>query len=776
MTRTIPSWLGYALAVLGVVLATLLRMALDPILGDHQPFVTYYVAVLLISWSCGKGPSLLAIGLSALAGDYSFIPPRTSLNISDVEQARGLVLFVLVALVILLLNELQRSARDQAEAHAREAASQREQLRVTLSSIGDAVIATDLRGCVSFLNPVAEALTGWSLSDAQGQPLEAVFRIVHEHSRQTVENPVARVLREGTVVGLANHTLLIAKDGTERPIADSAAPIREAGGQIGGVVLVFRDISAQYLAREERDRLAFLVESSNDAITGKTSEGIITSWNQGAEQLYGYKASEVVGRPIALLVPPGHPDDVKDLLKRIAEGEQIANFETVRRRKDGTLLTVSLSLSPIRNATGQILGASTIARDITAQKRSREALEQAKDAAETANRAKDQFLAMLSHELRTPLTPVLMAATAALQDPDVPQAIQPTFEMIRQNVELEARLIDDLLDVMRVVQGKMHYQWRIVDAHMLLGRVFDICRSDRNAKQIQVVTDLQAAAHHVLADPARLQQVFWNLFKNAVKFTPDGGTVAVRTRSRNGQFQVEVSDTGIGIEPDDLERIFRAFEQAEDPRIRKLGGLGLGLAISRSVAEAHGGELTASSAGPDQGATFTLVLPSAAPTAAEPSAPAPGTLRSAHPTRLPVAPGRGRRDDVAHHGTPAGKRRAYRDHRPLSRPGAQGRLPRDGPGRQRYRSARRQRTRPDAAAARPVRPLRHRLDRVRHRRRYGQEQRSRFCVPYHQTHRFLPTGGGHPTSGGFPVLRPRLPSLFSRRLDALSWIDVIMSC
>jgi PAS domain S-box-containing protein len=268
----------------------------------------------------------------------------------------------------------EEAARKAAEAAAREIERQREQLHVTLSSIGDAVIVTDRNGDVTFLNPVAAGLTGWGPDEAAGQPLEQVAPIINEQTRQAVENPVRRAFREMAVVGLANHTALVARDGREVPIEDSAAPIRGGGGDMGGAVLVFRDVTEARRANEARAYLAAIVESSDDAIIGHTLDGRIASWNRGAERLYGYTAREVVGQPLALLVPPDHPDEVPAILGRVRKGEYIEHFETVRLRKDGSPVAVSLTVSPVRNAAGQIIGASKIARDITDRKRAEAAL------------------------------------------------------------------------------------------------------------------------------------------------------------------------------------------------------------------------------------------------------------------------------------------------------------------------------------------------------------------------------------------------------------------
>ena len=263
-------------------------------------------------------------------------------------------------------------ARQQIE---RELAAERERLRTTLASIGDAVISTDAEGRVTYINGVAETLTGWTQAEAAGRPLPDVFHIVNEHTREPAENPALQALRAGTVVGLANHTILIARDGTERPIDDSASPMLDETGQPVGVVLVFRDVSERRRADEAQARLAAIVESSQDAIVSKTLDSVIRTWNAGAERLFGYTAEEAVGQSITLIIPPERLDEEREILSRLARGERIEHYETIRRAKDGRRLHISLTISPLRDAEGRIVGASKVARDVTERKRAQEALQ-----------------------------------------------------------------------------------------------------------------------------------------------------------------------------------------------------------------------------------------------------------------------------------------------------------------------------------------------------------------------------------------------------------------
>src|SRR5262245_34582198 len=339
----------------------------------------------------------------------------------------------------LLQEEAARKASDEASEVIQR---QRQQLQVTLSSIGDAVIVTDERGIVTFLNPVAVGLTGWKPNEAAGKPLEQIFRIINEETGQPVENPVERVLREGVVVGLANHTVLVARDGREIPIDDSGAPIRGQGEDIAGVVLVFRDVTEARQATDARLYLAAIVESSDDAIIGQTLDGMIASWNRGAERLYGYTEDEAVGKPLSMLVPTDHPDELPSLIERCKRGEVIEHLETQRVRKDGQRVDVSLTISPVRNSEGKIIGASKISRDITARKEE--------------DRRKSEFIALLAHELRNPLAPLRNALQVMRLAGDNPEAVEQSRNMMERQLQHLVRLVDDLLDVSRINQGKLH--------------------------------------------------------------------------------------------------------------------------------------------------------------------------------------------------------------------------------------------------------------------------------------------------------------------------------
>ena len=371
---------------------------------------------------------------------------------------------------------------------------------------------------------------------------------------------------------------------------------------------IARDISERKRTEMVLAQHACIIESSNDAIYSKTLEGIVTSWNKAAEHLFGYAPSEIVGKDVRLLVPEERLEEEQEILSQAARGEQLAAYETVRLRKDGTRLDVSLTLSAVRFGE-QISGVSAIARDITERKRAAAELEQQKLAAEAANRAKDVFLAMLSHELRAPLSPVVATIDDLETMADGNPALREAVSVIRRNVDHEGRLIDDLLDVTRIVQGKLELRCQPLDVHQCIQHAVELCRSEISHKQMQLQLDLGAARHFANADPTRLQQIIWNLIRNAVKFSPDGGAITIATSAESpDRIRICITDQGIGIEPEILRRIFAPFEQGERLIRRRYGGLRLGLAISKALAEAHGGTLTAASDGANAGSTFTLTL------------------------------------------------------------------------------------------------------------------------------------------------------------------------
>jgi PAS domain S-box-containing protein len=518
-------------------------------------------------------------------------------------------------------------ARQKAE---RELAAERERLRITLASIGDAVISTDAEGRVTYLNEVAETLTGWTQAEAAGRPLPDVFRIITEQTRQPAENPALRALN-GVVV-VADHTVLIARDGTEQPIDDSAAPMLDESGAPVGAVLVFRDVTERRRAEEAQARLAAIVESSQDAIISKSLESIVRTWNAAAERLFGYRAEEAVGRSITLIIPPERLDEEQEILARLARGERIEHYETVRMAKDGRRIDVSLTVSPIRDAEGRIIGASKIARDVSERTRADEALQEAVDALKEADRRKDEFLALLAHELRNPLAPLrngLQVMRLASGDAGL---VAKTRDIMDRQLSHMVRLIDDLLDISRIGTNKVELRRSRVLLADVVSSAVETARPALEAAGHELTVALPPEPIYLDADLTRMAQVFGNLLNNSAKYTERGGHVwLTATRERDEVF-IAIRDTGIGIPAFALPTIFDLFSQVDRSIERRAGGLGIGLALVKGLVEMHGGTVEAASPGQGKGSTFTVRLPvlecRAEPSPGTPAEEGPGSSGS----------------------------------------------------------------------------------------------------------------------------------------------------
>ena len=644
--------------------------------------------------------------------------------------------------------------------------------RAILESALDCIITMDAAGFVREFNPAAERVFGFRREEAVGKELAEL--IIPPRMREQHRRGLAHFLKtgKGPVLGKRIEIEGLRCDGSEILVELAITPFEIDGGRFFTAYL--RDITARKRSDEARRRLAAVVESSQDAIVSTDLQGAITSWNRGAERLFGYNAEEVIGKRVTILIPPERQNEEPAVLERIRAGERIEHYESVRRRKDGTLFNVSVTHSPIKDENGPVIGASKIVRDITQRvriERRRDAqyaiasllagsrslgeagpqiiqtiaasgnwifgsiwlyreeekalrcemtwstgvpwlskfdtvtrttpmlntiglpgrvfaskkptwiadvtrdpnfprkdfaaeagicggfgfplfaegsikgvlelfspgvvepdedllqlvqalgsqiglfihrrqieaeLQRQKEAAEAANAAKDQFLATLSHELRTPLTPVLIWAGGTVDQPGLTPELQEGLKMVCRNVELEARLIDDLLDLTRLSRGKLQLQLRTADAHELMRQAIDIVGNDLQKRHLNLAVALEAQGHALRVDPARLQQVFWNVLRNACKFTPEHGAISVRSHNPQPDIiTIEVSDSGVGIAPENLEKIFDAFEQVDSRR----EGLGLGLAISKVIVEMHGGSIKARSEGLGKGATFAISLP-----------------------------------------------------------------------------------------------------------------------------------------------------------------------
>ena len=866
----------YAAAGAALVAAVVLRWLLDPLMGDTLPLVTLFGAVAATVWIGGYRPAILVGALGYLACNYLFIPPRSQLGIFNVGHVVGVLAYLFTCTVIIGFGEAARRAQHRAT-------QRRELLQVTLRSIGDAVITTDVNGRVTYLNAVAEALTGWTHAEAVGGPLDGVFRIVNEDTRLPVANPAIRALREGVVVGLANHTVLIQKNGIEVPIDDSAAPIRDEAGQVAGCVLIFRDVSAQRRMEQDKARqfitarlLASIVESTDDAVISKSLDGVIQTWNAAATRVFGHNAEHAVGRHISLIIPPDRLSEEDEIIARLRAGQRIEHFETERVRADGQRITVSLTISPIQDDTGQIVGASKIVRDVSRQRQSEQRerdlladgvaanakfhaffeqgarfavlmdvngtilepnrlswdacgytreqvigkpiwegpwwtpspelanrlrigaaetaagqnfraelpyfiadgterfaaitiqpirdetgrvlflalsgnditerkraeadrekfvtlvetstdfigmcdlngvpffvnraglamvglddLEQARrtpvadfffpedrqrimeeffpsvvdeghgeieirfrhfktgearwmaykvlslpdetgrpiaiatvsqDVTERkqladslsslaadlseADRRKNEFLAMLAHELRNPLAPISNAARALRLAASDGAAAHPAAEMLERQVGQMARLVDDLLDMSRITRGKIELRKERITLAPIISHAVEAVRGVYRSLQHELTVTMPPQPVYLDADPTRVAQIVGNLLNNAAKFTDKGGHVWLSVEPTGDQAVIRVRDSGIGIDAEQLVRIFEMFTQVDTSLERSRDGLGIGLTLVKTLVEMQGGTVQAFSEGLGRGSEFVVCLPAVSDAAA----------------------------------------------------------------------------------------------------------------------------------------------------------------
>lgn len=566
-------------------------------------------------------------------------------------------------------------ARVRRVAAERDAAALADRLRASLSttlrSIGDAVIATDSRGAITLMNGVAEALTGWSEAEAKGKLLPEVFHIVNEQTRALVPNPVEKVLATGGIVGLANHTVLMARDGREVPIDDSGAPIRGEHGGIEGVVLVFRDVSQRKL---DESRRLFLAEATSALSESLDYEQTVARVARLAVPgLADWCAVDLVvdgqSRPKRLAVAHVDPRKIElaeqldakyppalDAASGVPNVLRTGRSELYSEIPDDLLVAVCVDEEHLRLARAlclrsamvvplavrdRVLGAMSFvfaesgrsytevdlafAEDLA--RRCANAIEnarlyrserQARRVADVANRSKDEFLAVVSHELRTPLN-AIMGWAKMLENPDFDQRRKHTaVETISRNAVAMAQLIEDLLDTSRVISGKLSLQVQRVDVARVVAAAIDSVRPAAAGQGIELSTHLEEDVPMLSGDPTRLQQIVWNLLSNAIKFSSKGGRVEVRLKVVGASVQIAVSDEGQGIAPEFLPFVFEPFRQQDASTSRAHGGLGLGLAISRQLVEMHGGQIAAHSKGDGTGSTFTISLPISGATSSEP--------------------------------------------------------------------------------------------------------------------------------------------------------------
>jgi PAS domain S-box-containing protein len=477
-------------------------------------------------------------------------------------------------------------------------------LSAIVSSSDDAIIGMDLEGVITSWNAAAEGIFGFGAEEAIGQSI----RLIVPPDLQQEEDDVFIRVRAGE--GVRHYeTARLAKDGHRVDISLTVSPIKAPDGTAIGASKIARDVTLTRRLERDARHFAAIVDSSDDAIVAKDLHSIVTSWNRAAERMFGYSAEEMIGRSVRLLIPPDRQHEEDDVLERIARGQRLEHHETIRRRKDGTLFPVSLTVSPVFDDAGVVIGASKIARDNSERVRADDERRRALDMATAANRLKDEFLATLSHELRTPLNAI--AGYARMMQVGLLSADKQrgAIDTIVKNTSSLTRLIEDVLDVSRIVSGKVRLNVQPVEMSAIVREAVETAQPAADARDIGLEAIVDPGGTLVSGDPDRLRQVLWNLCSNAIKFSEKGGRVEVRMERVNSHVEVTVSDGGLGISPEFMPHLFERFTQADAGTTRLQGGLGLGLAICRHLVELQGGRISAESAGLGRGSSFHVTLP-----------------------------------------------------------------------------------------------------------------------------------------------------------------------
>ncbi|MEQ1837845.1 MAG: PAS domain S-box protein [Candidatus Nitrotoga sp.] len=502
--------------------------------------------------------------------------------------------------------EQQRLLKIQAETHKQLQQTNailqisEEKLAVTLNSIGDAVITTDAEGRIALLNPLAEQLTGWTRTDAAGRPVEDVFHIINKETRLAATIPVMETLTHGTIQGLANHTVLIAVDGSECDIADSCAPIRDRDGQVIGAVLVFRDITGEYAIQQAlRDQQFYtrsLIESNIDAIMTTDPSGIITDINQQMMVLTGRTREELIGTPFKNYFTD--PERAEAGIKQVLNEKKVTNYELTARHMQGGETVVSYNAATFYNAGGKLQGVFVAARDVTERKRLNQVLQdknvELKNAtflAEKANLAKSVFLSSMSHELRTPLNAILGFAQLLEGGSPPPTTAQIVrLQQITKAGWYLLELINEILDLAVIESGKLSLSQEPVSLTEVMHECQAMIESQAQKHDIHMRFIPFDDTWYAYADRTRVKQILINLLSNAIKYNREHGAVEVTCTSTTERIRISIKDSGMGLSPEKLVQLFQPFNRLGQ-EVGNEEGTGIGLVVTKQLVELMGGTI-----------------------------------------------------------------------------------------------------------------------------------------------------------------------------------------
>lgn len=616
----------YLIAGAGTLLVTLVRLPFEPWLHGQAPFTFYYPVVVAVAWALRLGPTLLAVSLSTLFGWLLVMSPANDRPISALLFLLSTVLLVVLARFAASTRRTVVHALDESERSHVE----RTRLAAIVASSDDAIVSKDLNGIVLSWNSSAERVFGYRADEIVGQ---SITRLI-PNARRFEEDHILMRLRRGERI---DHfeTVRVAKDGREVYVSLSVSPIHNASGQVIGASKIARDVTQQRLAErsiaEQRELLRVTLSNIGDAVVTTDAAGIITYMNPVAERLSGVSHDAGKGQAFAAVFQMQDEqgrEPIADLYAKLLQAAGTSPITAARViSRQGQTYPVEERVTAIVDANGKQNGMVVCLRDVTERREAEAALAEqrlkaehereqllqseraARSDAERANRLKDEFLATVSHELRTPLSAILGWSDVLRRNVEDKAATTRGLLVIERNARIQAQLVSDLLDVSRIVSGKIKLDLQLVQLQSVVEQAIETVRSAAEAKHICIESTIDAEVDAVVGDPDRLQQVVWNLLSNAVKFTPDGGTVGVRLERSKQHAGITVYDTGAGITSSFLPHLFDRFRQADSSPSRRHGGLGLGLTIVKQLVELHGGSVTARSEGEGKGATFRVLLP-----------------------------------------------------------------------------------------------------------------------------------------------------------------------
>jgi len=619
-------YIRYGIAIAVPLAAAGVRTLLSPLLHDVAPLQLFTVGVVVSAWLGGFWPGILSTVLGFTISWWFFIPPD-GLALPDEQNLTRMLIFLVDCLAISAIGESMQRTLTRERGH-RQALYK---LAAIVESSEDAIISKNLDGTITSWNQAAERIFGYSMGEAIGQHISLLI----PKDRLAEETEIIQRVQQGLSI---NHfeTVRRRKDGALIDVSLTISPVKDSSGKTIGASKIARDVTEkkknEAALHERENQLQLITDHAPVYLAQLDRNHHYKFVNRPYASSYGRLPQEIIGLHIAEIIGAEAYQTIRGFLDEVSAGQQVESEMEVVFPTIGARWMVFIFV-PEFDAGGVLDGFMVVITDITQRKRGEEELEKARDEALAASQAKDNFLSTLSHELRTPLNPVLLLASDAIRDRSLPPQVRADFELIYKNVSLEARLIDDMLDLTRITRGKVTLNPQLLDAHILLRECVEIVHSDIEDKMIHLELDLAATNSFITADPVRLQQIFWNLLKNALKFTPNDGRIAIRTTNSQDRdrIRVEISDTGIGLTPQEQKNAFQVFSQgehAEKGGQHRYGGLGLGLAICRRLVEMHHGQIEAASAGRNLGASFFVTLPCSAPRVL-PDDPQP--LKSNHP-------------------------------------------------------------------------------------------------------------------------------------------------